>query len=289
MIRPPILKLGLFLLTIFSALWGADLSAPNRVVAGTAITLTTIGSGSGVLYLVGPATRLKFSVRLGEDLKVGAENVRAAGLYTAILKTTDERISRSFTVGSAAPETVNFLAQPSRVPVDANNAISGTVFVMDEFDNLVLTPVPVQFELTVANAPAIARKASTREGVAWVRLSSGRRAGNASFTASVEGTSVRRVVQQVAAEPCNLRIHAQPSPNGILVETDPVRDCAGNPVPDGTIVTITGTDPEGKNTVDAVVKKGVARAELPPAARATISVASGVIGGNEIRWQGGGR
>jgi len=34
------------------------------------------------------------------------------------------------------------------------------------------------------------------------------------------------------------------------------------------------------------VKKGVATAVLPPAQSATISVASGVAIGNEIRWGG---
>jgi hypothetical protein len=72
-----------------------------------------------------------------------------------------------------------------------------------------------------------------------------------------------------------------------VVETDPVRDCSGNPVPDGTIVTFTSVDPNGRTTVDAVIKRGVARAELPPASQANISVASGVVVGNEIRWGGG--
>jgi hypothetical protein len=71
------------------------------------------------------------------------------------------------------------------------------------------------------------------------------------------------------------------------VQTDPVRDCSGNAVPDGTIVTFTQNDASGKSTVDARVKRGVARAEMPTAQRATISVASGVVVGNELRWGGG--
>jgi hypothetical protein len=95
------------------------------------------------------------------------------------------------------------------------------------------------------------------------------------------------VVQQVAAEACNLRMKAQPQGNAILVETEPIKDCSGNPVPDGTIVTFTETDASGISTVDARIKKDVARAELPASRSATINVASGVVLGNEIHWGDG--
>jgi hypothetical protein len=95
------------------------------------------------------------------------------------------------------------------------------------------------------------------------------------------------VVQQTASDPCNLRMHAQKEKNGVIVETDPIRDCAGNPVPDGTIVTFTSIDDKGRSTVDARIKKGVARAQLPPMQNATLSVAAGVVVGNEVRWGGG--
>jgi len=80
-----------------------------------------------------------------------------------------------------------------------------------------------------------------------------------------------------------LRIRAQRTAKGILVETEPVRDCSGNPVPDGTIVTFTETGPGGKSTVDMPIKLGVARVELLASAPAVISVASGVVMGNELR------
>jgi len=71
------------------------------------------------------------------------------------------------------------------------------------------------------------------------------------------------------------------------VRTDPIRDCSGNPVPDGTIVTFSSTDSKGRSTVDARIKQGLAEAELPASSGATISVASGVVVGNEIQWRGG--
>jgi hypothetical protein len=124
--------------------------------------------------------------------------------------------------------------------------------------------------------------------VAWTRMDSGKKSGAAQFVASVGDASVRRVVQQTAAEPCNLRMKAQKDKSGnILVETDPIRDCSGNAVPDGTIVTFTSVDKNGRSTVDSRIKKGVAQAMLPASDGALISVAAGVVVGNEIRWGGG--
>jgi hypothetical protein len=71
-----------------------------------------------------------------------------------------------------------------------------------------------------------------------------------------------------------------------IVETDPIRDCSGNPVPDGTIVTFIQNDKTGKSTVDARIKKGTARAELPASDNATITVAAGVVLGNELHVGG---
>jgi len=100
--------------------------------------------------------------------------------------------------------------------------------------------------------------------------------------ASTGDIKVRRVVRQVASSPCNLRIKAQRTKSNIVVETDPVRDCSGNMVPDGTIVTFTRTAVDGKSTVDVPIKQGVARAQMTPSAGAVISVASGVVMGNPI-------
>jgi hypothetical protein len=90
-------------------------------------------------------------------------------------------------------------------------------------------------------------------------------------------------VQQVASDPCNLRITGQRTATGILVQTEPVYDCAGNPVPDGTIVTFTATAGDMKSTVDAPVKQDVARAQIIAPGSAVISAASGVVVGNELR------
>jgi hypothetical protein len=265
----------------------AEIQAPERVTAGTEVKLTTTGSGEATFYLAGPAQAIKRKVRLGESITLKPEEVQTAGRYIASLRDSDSISKAEFWVAAATPATINFLARPSRVPTSARDAISGVAFVFDKYNNLVLAPTTVKFDLAVAGAPAQSRGVQTKYGIAWTRMDAGRKEGAAQFTASVGGATVRRVVQEVAADPCNLRMRAAPSKNGILLETEPVRDCSGNPVPDGTIVTFTSVNQQGKTTVDARVKRGVARTELPPTDRASISVASGVVVGNEIHWGGG--
>ena len=90
-------------------------------------------------------------------------------------------------------------------------------------------------------------------------------------------------MQQVASDPCSLRIKGQRTTKGIVVETEPVRDCSGNPVPDGTVVSFTAKNGKETSTVDAPIKQGVARAQILAQGPVVISAASGVVMGNELR------
>ena len=265
----------------------ANLSVPKQVAANSEVALSTSGSGNATLIVVGPGHASKQTVHLGDTVTLKGDAIRYAGRYVAVLKSSDGNASADFFVTAAAPASISFLAQPSRVPADRREAISGTAFVLDKNDNLVMTTTPVKFQLAVPGTAPATRVEQSKDGVAWVRMNSGKREGAAQFVAGTGNISTARVVQQVAAEPCNLRMTAQHDKDGILVETDPIRDCSGNPVPDGTIVTFSQLDDQGKTTVDARIKRGIARAELPGARKATISVASGVVVGNEINWRGG--
>lgn len=265
----------------------AEVHVPKQVTAGTGVIVSTSGSGEGTLIVAGPGSVWKGKVTLGRDVTVDSSQTAYAGRYVVALTATDGNATAEFFVVAAKPASIAFLAQPSRVPVARQEVISGTAFVMDQQNNLVATATPVKFELAVPGTAPLTRTAMSKDGVAWVRMDSGKLGGAARVVASAGDISTTRVVQQVASEPCNLRIQAHPDKNGIAVQTDPVRDCSGNPVPDGTIVTFTQTDASGKSTLDARVKRGVATAELPAAQRATISVASGVVVGNELRWGGG--
>lgn len=265
----------------------AEIKAPESVVAGTAVAIETSGSGDATFYLIGPSHAEKQTIKLGQTVNIGGESVRAAGRYLAVVRARDNSSSAWFSVKPAKPANVNFLARPSRVPVARPEVISGVAFVFDEYRNLVLEPAEVKFTVAVGNAPPATRTETAKLGVAWTRMDSSRKEGAAQFVVGLDGISERRVVQLVASDPCNLRMRAQRTEKAILVETDPIRDCSGNPVPDGTIVTFTAVDQRGRSTVDARIKRGTARAELPLSDGALISVASGVVMGNEIRIGGG--
>jgi hypothetical protein len=264
-----------------------DLRLPQNAVAGQPISIGVSGNGDGTLYLIGPGQVIKRNVQQGNEVQIKGEELRSAGRWIAILRAGGTSQSQVFWVSPGPAENLSFLARPSRVPVHQQNAISGTVFLFDKFNNWVLQPVPVNFSLSV-NGAGVSRAVTSHNGVAWIETSSASREGAAQFVASVGSTSVRRVIQQVASQPCNLRMHViQRTQNRIIVETDPVRDCTGNAVPDGTIVTFTQNDKKGRSTVDARIKKGVARAELPASDNAMISVAAGYTLGNELHVGGG--
>jgi hypothetical protein len=266
----------------------ADLRLPDKAVAGLGVNIATTGSGSATLYIVGPGMALKRDVRLGEEIQIKPEELRSSGFYQIALKSGDGDATKELFVAPGPADKINFLARPSRVPVGRPKVIAGTAFVFDQYDNLVTTPTPVTFNLSVAGAPAKVERMMTHNGVASEEAGSGSKAGAAQFVASAGDASVRRVVEEVASDPCNLRFNVHREKEGLVAETDTVRDCSGNPVPDGTIVTFISKEPgQGRSTVDARIRKGVARAILPAVPGATISVASGVVLGNEVRWGGG--
>ncbi|HEY1264231.1 MAG TPA: hypothetical protein VGF06_11965, partial [Terriglobales bacterium] len=217
-----------------------------------------------------------------QTVDISGDDLRTSGRYVALV-CSGSCTSAHFFVSPADVSKLTFLAHPSRVPVGRNDAISGVALPFDNFGNLVLTPVTVDFRLSANQAPVLTRSARTRLGVAWFRGNSGGRGGMAQLSASVGDVSAQRALQLVASDPCNLRIKASPDANGIQVETEPVHDCTGNVVPDGTIVSFTAKNSEGRSTVDAPIKKGIARATLTTSGETVISAASGVVIGNELR------
>jgi hypothetical protein len=261
---------------------------PATVEAGTAIALPTTGTGSATLYVVGPGGAIRRQIQLGQSVAFSVDDLHNAGHYAAFLVTGSGTQNVEFNVvPSAQPANVSFLAKPSRLPVNLSDGVSGVAYLFDVFGNLVLQPQQVSFELSDSAGHAQSRVITSREGVAWVRMNSAAKAGSAQFQAAAGNVREKRVIQQVPGDPCSLRMTAHASGSRVALATEPVRDCNGNPVPDGTIVTFTETYAGGQSTVDVPVKRGVARTELPGQKGAVISVASGVVMGNEIHWSGG--
>jgi hypothetical protein len=261
------------------------LRLPERVEVGTPFSIPTSGSGNASLYIVSPEGVMRRDVRRGEPVSFAAEDIHNAGRYAAFLVGSGETQSGEFdAVSSPKAATLSFLAKPSRLPVDVSGGISGVVYVFDIFGNLIVQPQDVSFEVTNASGQTQSRVASTHYGVAWVKMNSAAKVGLANFVANDAGVRQTRIVQQVAGDPCSLKITARPQGDKILLETAPVLDCGHNPVPDGTIVTFTEVYGGQQSTVDVPIKRGIARTELPEEPSAVISVAAGVVMGNEIHW-----
>ena len=264
-----------------------NMNVPASVTAGSAFSIPTSGSGAASLLIVGPDQVLRRDVQLGTAVQFDAGSLFNAGHYLAILVEGGSADSAQFDVlPKTDPASLAFLASPSRVPVGLHNGISGTVYAFDAYHNLITTPIPVSFQLTGLAAAPLTRTVTTRDGLAWTQIDSASKQGSAKFIAQANGVTTTRVIAEVPGDPCGLTISAHPDGKNLAVETAPVRDCSGNPIPDGTIVTFTESYSGMQTTVDVPIKQDVAKVDMPAYNGATISVASGVVAGNEIRWSG---
>jgi hypothetical protein len=280
------------LLTLVFICWVAmgasasEIHPPALVTAGHSITIQTTGSGDASFYLIGPAIASKRKVQAGSDISVDSEQLEHAGRYLVILCASDGCTSADFFVNPAAANKLSFLVHPSRVPVGTADGISAVALVHDNFQNLVLKAEPVTFSIIPKDQKPASATRDSENGVAWVRLTSAHKEGATKLGASIGHADEIRIVQQVAADACNLRIKASREKQNFLIETDPVHDCSGNPVPDGTVVSFSESDAAGKTTVDVPIKRGVATIAMPVEGRARITVASGVVTGNELEVNG---
>lgn len=259
------------------------LTVPPRVEAGSAFTIQTSGSGKGTLFIVGPDQVLKKDVELGQPVSIAAGALYNAGHYTVLVSGSGDNAALDV-VPASKPAKVSFLARPSRLPVGLHDGITGAVYVFDAYKNLIMKPTPVSFDLSTPNAAPQNRTATTKDGAAWIAMDSSPKEGAAHFVARVGDVSSTRVIGQVPGDPCGLRMSAKPQGNKLQLQTDPLKDCSGNAIPDGTIVTFTETYNGGESTVDVPLKRGIAQVEMPAHPGSTISVASGVVLGNQIRW-----
>lgn len=286
-VRAPVL-VGLVLVAASAAAaQSPGMNLPPSVTAGTAFSIPTSGSGQAILILAGPGQVLRESVSLGQPVSFAPGVLYSAGRYVAVLAQGSATDSGVFDVTPVPqPQKLSFLARPSRLPVALPNGVSGTAFVFDAYHNIITTPVPVSFQLSDSTGKAQERTVTSRDGVAWTRMNSASKEGTAKFVARAGDVASTRVIDEVPGDPCSLTLIAHPDGSKVALQTAPVRDCSGNPVPDGTIVTFTEARDGLQSTVDVPIKQDVARVDMPSWDGATISVASGIVAGNEIRWEG---
>jgi len=282
-----------YLLTGLTVAWtqlafaqSGNLDLPKSVEAGAAFSIQTSGRGKATLYVVGPTQVLKRDVQLGETTFFPSGSLYNAGCYLAVLAGELPTESGRFDVMPASkPADISFLARPSRLQVGLLGGITGAVYVFDAYRNLITAPTPVSFELKNPAGNVQSRIVTTHDGAAFTQMDSSAQQGFDKFVARVGDISSTRVVGQVPGDPCGLKLSARLLGSEFQLQTDPVRDCGGNSVPDGTIVTFTANYKGGQSTVDVPLKHGIAQVQIRAHSGATISVASGVVLGNQIHWE----
>jgi hypothetical protein len=263
----------------------ASMNVPKQLEAGSAFSIQTTGSGKAVLYIVGFGQVLRQEVQLGDAASFAAGVLHNAGHYLVVLAGESSTDNGTLDVIPASRvSNLSFLAKPSRLPVSLHDGISGAAYVFDAYQNLIVTPTSVSFALSGSSGVTQTRTVTTSEGRAWTQMDSAAKEGAAHFTAHAGDISSTRIIQQVPGDPCGLKMSARPSGQKIELTTEPLRDCSGNAVPDGTVVTFTEVHDGSQTTVDVPLKRGIAQAELPAYNGAKISAATGVVLGNEIRW-----
>jgi hypothetical protein len=265
----------------------ATVQAPATVSAGEKLTVSTGGQGRATLYLIGPDHVLKRAIQMGHEQQIAGSDLTAAGRYLLVACGGQSCVNTSFQVLSSRPAKVTFFLHPSRVPVSTPNAVSGTAFVSDRYQNPVLEPAKVDFKLSLQGGAVSSRGVQAARGIAWFQMDSTARQGKLEVVASIADASEPRVIEQVASEACGLRMQASRSGPWLTLQTDPVRDCTGNPLPDGTVVSFTKVDGAGISTVDTPVKKDKATARFQISGPARITVACGAVVGNELSIGGG--
>src|ERR1051326_5758006 len=177
----------IFILLVVMVCWfaadcarAAELQVPANAVAGQPLTITV--NGGGTLLLIGPGQVIKRQAKSG-SVEIRGEELRSAGRWIAISGAQ----SQVFWVKPGKPENLSFLARPSRVPVSRPNVISGVAFVFDKYNNIVVEPTPVDFNLSVGAAGS-KKTVTSKAGVAWINSNSAPKAGAAQFVASAGGT-----------------------------------------------------------------------------------------------------
>ena len=277
---------GLAIVAMQVACAQSAMHLPDNITAGDAFSIQSTGNGNASLYIVGPDQVLKRDVHLGETVFFAPGLLYNAGHYLVFLSGSSSSESGAFDVLPAKqPANLSFLARPSRLQVGLHDGITGAVYVFDAYHNLIDVPLQVSFDLSNPSGATQTRTVQTRNGAAWTAMDSTAHQGIDRLVARVDGVSSTRVIEQVPGDPCALKMTAQQAGPQVQLQTDPVRDCSGNAVPDGTVVTFTETYNNSQSTVDVPLKRGIAKVDMPARQGATISVVSGVVLGNQIRWE----
>ena len=181
---------------------------------------------------------------------------------------------------------VSFLAKPSRLPVGLHDGITGAVYVFDAYHNLIAAPTPVSFELSNPTGAAQKRIVETHDGAAWTEMDSTRPTRHRQVR-SASWRSLQHARRQ-AGSGRSVRIEDErPASRVSRFSCRPNRCAIAAAMPFRTERSLLSPRPTmARNPRWTCRLSGELRKwKCPPISGATISVASGVVLGNEIRWE----
>lgn len=209
--------------------------------------------------------------------------VAGTALVTATADTVSATIPVTFTPLFAS--TVTVTAAPTSIVVGGGRATI-TATVTDQYGNRVADNTPVIFTTTSLGTIVEAQPRFTSNGVATATLASGNIIGTVIVSAMADSHAGQTTVQLLPAAPATVTVTAYPASipvgMGTAIITASVTDQYGNPVSNGTVVTLTASLGGTLNPVTRTTTSGVATSLLtagPIAGTATVTVTAGTVWG----------
>ena len=209
--------------------------------------------------------------------------VAGTALVTATADTVSATIPVTFTPLFAL--TVTVTAAPTSIVVGGGRATI-TATVTDQYGNRVADNTPVLFTTTSLGTIVEAQPRFTSNGVATATLASGNIIGTVIVSAMADSHAGQTTVQLLPAAPATVTVTAYPASipvgMGTAIITASVTDQYGNPVSNGTVVTLTASLGGTLNPVTRTTTSGVATSLLtagPIAGTATVTVTAGTVWG----------
>jgi hypothetical protein len=105
----------------------SELRFPERVVAGTALSIPTTGSGTATCYIVGPGNAIRREFHLGETLSLTSNDLHNTGRYVVLLVATKTQ-SAQFD-GAFSPALNDELSETIASTANLPDGISGVAYV----------------------------------------------------------------------------------------------------------------------------------------------------------------
>jgi len=269
---------------------------PSNVIVGQSIPVTIGPSaepdGTMVMLIAldsfGPRT---YSATLsGGSVRfiIPGEDTQRAGIVLLMARTPNGYGTASIVLQAGpaiAPLTLH--VGPHTVPADGISLGMVVAIPNDTYGNAISSGDPVELRFQNPTGTIVTRDVAAQNGIAWIRMPGGTQAGRMLVVGRV-GTAhgPEADLSLTAGWPISFTLMADPATlpaDGhrlLTLRTSVIRDRYGNPMPDGTLLTLIVTMPDGTmQNIPAYTIDGVAEAPLQAAREPGIAQAIGTVYG----------